>query len=74
MNKCRKCQTYTAGAWHDIYMKCVKKGDVFRLFEPTGEPVSSNGITEFEALSDAFLTDGVWTVTTEGINPNSKQR
>jgi hypothetical protein len=49
--------------WHDIEFKELKDGDIYRMFESTGEPVKdNNGETEFVADSDAFEKDGVWTI------------
>ena len=41
----------------------IKKGDVFKLFEPTGEEVidKKNDISVFTASKDAYInSDGIW--------------
>lgn len=50
--------------WHDIEFKELKNGDIFRMFEPTGEPVlDKNGNWEFVANCDAYLNkNGIWTI------------
>jgi hypothetical protein len=50
--------------WHDIDFKDIKEGNIFRMFESTGEPVYDNkGETEFVADCDAYTNiDGIWTV------------
>ena len=45
--------------WKSIPFEMIRKGDVFRMFEPTGEPVmdkSNNHI--FIANSDPVVTEG----------------
>jgi hypothetical protein len=50
--------------WEKINFREIKKGDLFRLFEPTGESVISEfGEIEFLALKDAYVNeDGIWKV------------
>lgn len=50
--------------WQDINFSDLKDGDIFSLFEPSGEQVvGNNGEKEFIATSDAFLNDdGIWSV------------
>jgi hypothetical protein len=50
--------------WEEIDFWELKKRDVFRLFEPTGEAViGSKGESEFVAISNAYENDvGAWTV------------
>lgn len=48
----RKCEVMVEGnGWAEIEMKDLIKGDMFRLFEPDGKPVSFYGKTEFYAAS-----------------------
>ena len=60
----RKVQRRDANLyWHDIDFKELKDADIFRMFEPTGEPVSDkNGETEFVAHCNAYIKDEVWTI------------
>lgn len=58
--------------WLEIKFEELKTGDLFKLFEPTGEPVvTDDGRTEFLCTSDAFLgpygpeKSTVWTVETD---------
>lgn len=49
--------------WHDIDFKELKDGNIFRMFESTGEPVCNpEGETEFIATCDAYLKDDIWTI------------
>jgi hypothetical protein len=50
--------------WEKINFREIKKGDLFRLFEPTGEPVISEfGEIEFLAFKNAYINeDGIWKV------------
>lgn len=52
------------GEWVDRQFKFLKEGDVFQLYEGTGEPVVGiGGATEFTCCGDAYLNeDGIWTV------------
>lgn len=56
----------TNSNWHDIDFKDLKENDIFRMFEPTGEPVVGNhGTTEFVAYSDAYIKDDLWQINAE---------
>ncbi|MNJ01616.1 hypothetical protein D3C73_1613020 [compost metagenome] len=52
------------GTFKRIDFTDLKEGDVFRLFESTGEPVTTAlGHEEFTATSDPFLNEeSVWTI------------
>ena len=51
----RTVQVYDNGIWVDVEFKELNKGDRFKLFESTGEPVASpDGISEWIASSNPF--------------------
>jgi hypothetical protein len=52
----------TLGGWAQVKFSDLRQGDVFRLFEPDGEPVEDG--QEFTCCSDAYF-DGVWGVKVE---------
>lgn len=68
----RKVQRYKNGEWTDIEMEDLKKYDVFRMFEPSGEKVwRANEFkthTVFVAVSNAHESDGIWGVSSVGID------
>lgn len=53
----RRTEVKSNNGWIEIKFKDLKKGDVFRLIEPTGEVVSDGQNTEFTAYSDAYQQD-----------------
>lgn len=61
MEDLRKVEVLKDGKWQEIEFKKIHKGDIFRLFESTGEPVmDNNGKTEFVAKNEPYMTsDGV---------------
>jgi hypothetical protein len=64
----RKVEIMVAGiGWSPCSFGDVVAGDLFRLFEETGEPVNDlEGNTEFEASEDAHqMEDGTWCLTTK---------
>jgi hypothetical protein len=71
MNK-RKVEVYRGefgtltdpNVWKQVKFKNLKRGDVFRMFEPTGELVIASGHTKFfKAVSDPYKnTHGIWTI------------
>jgi hypothetical protein len=67
MEDMRKVEVLKNGKWQSIEFKDICKGDIFRLFESTGEPViDNNGKTEFVAKSEPYITsDGVLGVDIE---------
>lgn len=65
MNEPRKCEIFVDDVWKEIKFEELKKGDKFRLFEPTGEPVADDkGGLEFITAGDAYVTTA-WTVDIE---------
>lgn len=60
----RKCEILKSNDWKEIDFKGLKENNIFRLFEPTGEPViDEDGSTKFAAECDAYEGEnGVWTV------------
>jgi len=52
--------------WGRINMSLIKKGDVFRIYEPDGSRrCDSQGNNVFVAASDAYKNpDGIWQVST----------
>jgi hypothetical protein len=63
MNNIRKVEVLKDDTFTEIQFSQLKNGDVFKLFEPTGEPVFNEAGTVFhKALSDPFKEDGVWMI------------
>lgn len=59
MNDFRSAEILINDEWLPIEFKNIKKGDTFRLFESTGEPVlSKDGDTEFIAISNPYIAKG----------------
>ena len=62
--KDRKVQVLDGDVWVDLKFEEMKKGHIFRMFEPDGTPVQGQcefaGETEFLAAEDAHLTGDVW--------------
>ena len=55
MEELRLVEKYAGGNWFKIDFDSLKKDDIFRMFESTGEPVvGSEGDTAWICLSDAF--------------------
>ena len=55
-----ECTRYAAkiinGRWVDIPFQQIKEGDVFRIFERSGDPVTDQeGNAVFTATSDAYI-------------------
>lgn len=66
----RKAEIKIDGEWREIPFMELKRGDTFRLFEPTGEIVAAGKYTEFVADTDAYLNEeGVGTIGT--IDPTN---
>jgi len=65
--KLRKVEIKTKEGWIKTEFKKIKKGDVFRLFDPPLKPVRDNkGRTKWIALENAFLNErNVWMVKVE---------
>lgn len=63
----RKVETYKNGEWAELEFMDLKEGDLFRMFEPTGERVEGldyfAGTNEWVCTTGPYLRDdGVWTV------------
>ena len=54
----RKVEVLREGAWETVRLAEVRRDDVFRMFEPDGEPVSECGVTEFKCVGCGNLEDG----------------
>jgi len=62
----REVEIKVAGRWTPCKFSDVVKGDTFRLFESTGEPVVlPDGLAEFIASDDAVLLHGKWVLETK---------
>jgi len=55
MDELRIVQSFKNGKWINIVFEDIKKGDIYRMFEPTGEPVIYEGKQTLYALSDMYL-------------------
>ena len=66
MSDLREVEILKDGKWIEIEFCELKKNDIFRMFEPTGEKVyNDNRETIFIASSDAFVGEnGVLTINT----------
>lgn len=64
MSDLRKVEILKDGEWIEIEFCELKKDDIFRMFEPTGEEVYDNNRENiFVASSDAFAGEnGVLTI------------
>jgi len=59
----RKIEVNRDGVWFPILFKDLHKGDTFRMFESTGEPViGDKNDTDFIATSEPYVTDDVLTI------------
>jgi hypothetical protein len=60
----RRVEIKINGEWEPAKFEDIIEGDIFRLFEPTGEPVEDlDGNTVFTAMTDAFTNeDGIHAV------------
>ncbi len=75
--KAQVLKTGPGGGWWDIQFEDIKAGDIFRLFEQDGSPVTNiEGRAFYKALSDAFpLGDGKnYQVDATAIGPLSHLR
>lgn len=55
MERWRRAERKVKDDWQEIKFETLKTGDVFRLFNPTGDPVRDReGKTIFKATSDAY--------------------
>lgn len=56
MSKLRKVEVKDNDIWKEVHFSELKKDDIFRMFEPDGEPVKDlNNKTEFLATSDVYI-------------------
>lgn len=56
--------------WIDINFEDLKTGDVFRMFESTGEPVvGDKGLDKWRVISTPYTTDvsGVYAIEVEDV-------
>jgi hypothetical protein len=63
----RKLEIYKRGKWRETKFSKIKKGDIFRLFEPSGDPVKYNGYDLFVCTDKPYQQDidgvkGNWVV------------
>lgn len=60
----RKVEVYQNGGWVMCHPSEIKRGDLYRMYEPNGEPVlDEDGIHQRIAQKDAYQNeDGIWTV------------
>lgn len=65
MTKLRRTEIFKDGRWSTGVFKDLKKGDTFRMFEPTGEPVKDGAATDFVALSNAYFCTQLKTHTVQ---------
>ncbi len=65
MENYRKVEIKENDQWTEIDFWKIKKGDIFRLFEPSEDPVVYKDEVEFIAKSDSYLKDNLWQVDTD---------
>lgn len=69
----RKIQRRLDDSWEQVRMSELVSGDVIRMFEPTGEPVSDvEGILLLKVVDEPYLAENengnkVWTVKTNPL-------
>ena len=65
MENARRVEKLEQGIWNEISFIDLKAKNIFRMYEPNGEPVEDiNGEVEFTADCDAFENnDGIWEIT-----------
>ena len=57
MKPLRKVEKKIVTGWLECRMMDLKKGDIVRLFEPTGEPVVFKSKTEFLTIGFPFINE-----------------
>ena len=71
MSDIRRIEVLKEGNWAEINFSDIKKGDVVRMFEPTGDPVLvENKYAEWRVTSDGAYSrdeDGLMTIDCEAI-------
>lgn len=67
MEDLRRVEILRNGQWQEVDFGFIKAGDIFRMFEATGEPVvDNNGNRLFIAISNPYKTkEGLWVVKIE---------
>jgi hypothetical protein len=68
----RTAQKLINDSWTDIAFEDLRPGDIFRLFESTGEPVvdkeDGKATDTFKAIGEPFLNaNNVWEVQDEPV-------
>lgn len=69
MDNLRTVEILRAGVFYNSDFEDIEKGDIFRLFEPGGNPVIGHKhITEFIATSNAYLNENkIWEVEMDEV-------
>lgn len=71
MEGLRKVQVKRKVGWRSCRLEIIKKGDIFRMFEPDGTPIKhNNGCIIMKANCDAFLIkpNKVYGVDADGLD------
>lgn len=68
----RTAQKLINDSWTDIAFEHLRPGDIYRMFESTGEPVVDNdenkSTTVFKVIGEVFkLPNGVWGIQDEPV-------
>ncbi len=59
----RKIEVLKDLKWQEVQFYELREGDIFRMFESTGESVlNTDGQTIFYASTNPFGADGVWSI------------
>lgn len=62
----RMVEVKSCNGWTRTEMKYLKPGDIFRMFDPDGTPVSDKKRgTEFKVIDKPYFTNNVWGVNCE---------
>ena len=71
MSDLRRTEVLKEGTWEEISFSNLKKNDVVRMFEPTGEPVLiEDKYAEWRVVSDGPYSrdeDGLMTIDCEAV-------
>jgi hypothetical protein len=65
MDDVRKVEILKSGEWKEVAFPDLKDGDIFRMFEPNGDPVISNvdGTIHWKVAGEPYLNEeNIWTV------------
>ena len=69
-SKMRKVFRVVNEGFEEIEFMDLKKGDLFSMFEPTGQAVTFKGSAKLEAMSDSYINeDGIGEVHMKNYNP-----